>query len=528
MTCALVNFRKLHPPPKTACPFCTSCFDGRTRLLLNFHMDNILPDHCGNTCSHSCFQMTLWGGHPSAIKFMRQVGKDSDQYKDSILPPLHIAAFNGVMPLIAERHYDDILVRDHEGWNCLHCAVRGGKLSSIHFILRTVQERGIEVKNLMNRDKFGFTPLHVAIGCGMSSFDTEIIEFLISNFCDIDDMIQRNSNGHTPFMMAVELDKPNIVNVLSEYVGDPTQHSDYAEMDPLSCAIARGYEHVIRVLCKIDWPFDHRDRNGITPLHIACSCAPEYIVEDILKHIDNNKGQSEILSAKDLYGVTPLHLASARGSNALVSHLLSRIDIGGISVFDNDDNTPLHYACKEGYFYVAKTLIEHGADVNAIRGDGVTPLCEVCASQRKSVTLFNYLVKIPNTDVDLSTKGGRYHPLFCAAENGYVEFVTELIHMGSALNIETKPHNLTALHIASINGFTKCVEQLLASGAKVKRDKHGKTPRDRAKQKGHSEIASMMPRESSVRFPRILNTLTSLSLGKKEAEAPQSKTCAVM
>lgn len=45
-----------------------------------------------------------------------------------------------------------------------------------------------------------------------------------------------------------------------------------------------------------------------------------------------------------------------------------------IDVKDENGRTPLHLACMNKHFEIAKILIENGADVNVIDNEGKTPL----------------------------------------------------------------------------------------------------------------------------------------------------------
>ncbi|SRR5581483_2568884 len=68
----------------------------------------------------------------------------------------------------------------------------------------------------------------------------------------------------------------------------------------------------------------------------------------------------------------PLHDAVKRSDAEEAERLLlSGVNPGG---FDNFGQTPLHWAVFGGYFDCAELLLRHGADVNAVADDLMTPL----------------------------------------------------------------------------------------------------------------------------------------------------------
>ena len=70
---------------------------------------------------------------------------------------------------------------------------------------------------------------------------------------------------------------------------------------------------------------------------------------------------------------TPYLVVGARAAdNVVVSELLS--DGADANSFDNNRNTALIYAGRDGHLDMARTLLRNGADVNWIDGEGVTPL----------------------------------------------------------------------------------------------------------------------------------------------------------
>jgi ankyrin repeat protein len=104
---------------------------------------------------------------------------------------------------------------------------------------------------------------------------------------------------------------------------------------------------------------------------------------------------------------------------------------------DENGRTPLHAAAL-GRKEIAEFLIANGADVDARKRNGVTPL-------------------------------------HVAAARGHGEIVKLLISGGANVNARTNDGE-TALHKAAESGYTETAELLLSNGANVNAVYHGETP----------------------------------------------------
>jgi ankyrin len=90
---------------------------------------------------------------------------------------------------------------------------------------------------------------------------------------------------------------------------------------------------------------------------------------------------------------------------------------------------PLHYAVFNGDADSVELLLEHGADVNAIAGNGWTPLHIACASGREA--LVDLLLE-NGADVNAMTEAGD-SPLVLATRYGDADIVEDLLSHGASI-----------------------------------------------------------------------------------------------
>jgi len=202
------------------------------------------------------------------------------------------------------------------------------------------------------------------------------------------------------------------------------QHVDVntADMDgatPLHWAArvenAEAAEWLIRAGANVNAP----NRYGITPLALACINGNAAIIQILLQAgADPNSASPE--------GETALMTASRTGKVEAVNRLLGRS--AKVNVKENwKGQTALMWAAGEGHTYTAKSLVEHGADVQA------------------------------------RSKGG-FTPLLFAVRNAHIDTVRYLVTVGANVN-DTAPDGTSALAMAVINANYELAAFLLENGA---------------------------------------------------------------
>ena len=101
----------------------------------------------------------------------------------------------------------------------------------------------------------------------------------------------------------------------------------------------------------------------------------------------------------------------------MVKYLLESCDVSR-NAFDKNDQTALHFACIQGHYHVALTLVEYYAYVEVDTPSGLQPLH--LAAVWGHPTICKLLVD-NNASVDAMTNSEGLAPLHCAARTGHTE-----------------------------------------------------------------------------------------------------------
>ena len=124
--------------------------------------------------------------------------------------------------------------------------------------------------------------------------------------------------------------------------------------------------------------------------------------------------------------------------------------------------TLLHHAACDGSVQVVWTLIEKGANVNAVTSEGVTPLhlvAQPSARDDNALTIAKALVK-RGANVNAQTNAGQ-NPLFSAVFNSRAKLAEFLLAAGcDPRNTNHFPITTSVLHWAKKRGLTE-IERLL-------------------------------------------------------------------
>lgn len=145
---------------------------------------------------------------------------------------------------------------------------------------------------------------------------------------------------------------------------------------------------------------------------------------------------------------------------------------------------------------IAKTLIEHGIDVEQETSDRQTPLSH--AASRGSLEITELLIQTKKVALDSRDKDG-VSPLHYASREGHADCVRALLRAGANPNI-TENYGFTPLHEAAENGHAEVARALLEAGADrtrglekpFERYPQGATPLDLARLRGRKDVIHLL------------------------------------
>jgi ankyrin repeat protein len=206
----------------------------------------------------------------------------------------------------------------------------------------------------------------------------------------------------------------------------------------------RSLQHNLRTL--VDLP----DKFGWSSLFIASHRGSDKIVDMLLRHGADVNSQSKSTCS-------PSFNVRENGGSMITSLLRMNDPIQRGS--DSNLFSPLYVASAQGHFPVVKTLLYHGAKVDALDKHSFSPLYTACLHGHFDVAKI-LLQKGANMDAPYHSNRS---PLHGAAWYGHTKIVKLLLHYGSLID----PQNYrgsSCLHSACERGHVEIVKMLLEHG----------------------------------------------------------------
>ncbi|CAH0396015.1 unnamed protein product [Bemisia tabaci] len=325
------------------------------------------------------------------------------------------------------------------------------------------------------------TPLHVAK-------NISTIELLVEKGADIN---ATDKWGNTPLHFAHSLHRAKYLVLKGANVNAINKEGN----TPLHCVLN---VYCAKFLIKMGADVDAKNSKGYTPLHFAVNTSIAKILirngADFRARAENGKTVLHTVAEADV-----LFNSKYKGLPDLVNFFIQGgIDVNGV---DGGGNTPLHICCKTNNMIVASSLLENGADRNAINNCNLRPIeCGrgMSSSMLKSVEkLFSAIEENESTEeirrlicsiqtINVVKDDSKFTPLHCAVQlnrKKIVKFILEAnwpirIHEtfkkrnkfidGTLKKVKVNAlckDNWTPLHYASRGGDFTIVSWLLKSGA---------------------------------------------------------------
>ncbi|KAK3199518.1 hypothetical protein Dsin_022933 [Dipteronia sinensis] len=316
-------------------------------------------------------------------------------------------------------------------------------------------------------------------------------------------------------------------------------------MDPgLLKAIRQGNRDRIRRLAK-EKPefFTKRSPQGNTILHIAAKLGKYSVVDEIIDH------HPSLVNETNSKGETPVHTAAAAGNNYVFDMLIHRrkkvldgttkrtvtlpgtLTVEVMRMQDNEGNTPLHIAVRNGHFEVVRNILSKDSSLlQCLNQAGKSPLS--IAIDASLTTIAHYIIhkfkkySLDSTGTDLMKLLRTAILRNDSAKNGRLNLLKMLVNDYPDASEVFDHRQCNILHLAAEFGHAKMVSYLL-NLPEIKDfvnspDVDGNTPLHLAAMHFNSDVVYILSKNKKVNIRATNNELkTALEIVAHSSENPK-------
>jgi len=254
-----------------------------------------------------------------------------------------------------------------------------------------------------------------ALGAASFAGKLDTVKLLVDKSANIE---IKNKIGTTPLWLASGYGHTEVLDYLLSK-NAKTNEPNLAGDTPLIAACSKGHTAVIQKLVEAGAAADSVNKNGDTALSVAVYAndfnTSKLIVEALKDELE------KIVNFENVKEIGPLAVASSKGN---------------VEIID--------------------LLVQSGARINELDGEGNSPLA--IASKNKQSAAISALLKVPDIDLELRNNAG-VTALWIAAAEGFEEGVKLLIAAGARANT-VDLQGTSAFQIAVKNSHFKTAELL--------------------------------------------------------------------
>lgn len=359
--------------------------------------------------------------------------------------PLHIAAEKGnvdICRILVEKDPTNINAVNKEKQTPLHFAAMNGNARVCSFLA----EKGASVEA---RDVREYTPLHIAAKMGF----TECCNQLIESGSSVD---STDKNGNTPLhlVLSARKNKVNCLKVLCENKAKVSAKNNKGET-PLHIAQHAQNDMLMKLLSYEPDPFV-RDVKGKTILHWAAARSGNKNLETLLKRETwKTQNLDSFINTQDVDRHTALHIAIKNG-NEEACKILFRSGADG-NVTCDCHGTALHIAAEYGLHDICDLLSKY-VKVNSMNQDLETPLH--LAAKEGHVKCCQTLIS-RKASLVAEVKDSKNIPLHLAAKNGKAACCRVMMQSQPGLVNRKNAEEKSPLHYAVERRSLECCKELV-------------------------------------------------------------------
>ena len=389
----------------------------------------------------------------------------------------------------SQRRAVDILEEeDRDKWTALVCASRYGHRDVVQYIL------GLGVHPDSCISVHGNTALSLVCRyCNDEDIERfrETVTLLVNKGADVN---KKNKFGVSPLMRAAEAGDPVTVAVLLEH-GALIDDRQMYEQTALMHACEQGHLEVARILIRNGSDICARTQSGRTALLMAAFEGHTDVVRLLLDQAEEMGVRDRMVALSDELGRTALMKASMANAVEIVRLMISRnVPINGE---DNEQCTPLIFACHAGSLACAELLLRAGADLEHHTSQGNTALIVASISGKnrdpdepdRHLAIVELLLEY-GANIEAHDNLNRT-ALIAASRFGALPIVHLLLERGAMIDTEGEDHK-TALVYAYENGHLGVMRLLIEAGANVNIHTRNDSPLLWAASHAHLEMVRIL------------------------------------
>ncbi|ELK02373.1 Transient receptor potential cation channel subfamily A member 1 [Pteropus alecto] len=276
-----------------------------------------------------------------SVKFLLSKGANPNLQNSSMMAPLHLAVQGGhneVVKVLTEHSSTDTNLEGENGNTALLIACFQDNSEALQML-------GADINST---DSEGRSPLLLAT----ASASWNIVNLLLSKgaHVDIKDHLGRN-------FLHLTVQQPYGLNSLRpefmqmQHIKELVMDEDNDGCTPLHYACRQGVPISVNNLLNFNVSIHSKSKDKKSPLHFAASYGRINTCQRLLQDMSDTR----LLNEGDLHGMTPLHLAAKNGHDKVVQLLLKK---GALFVSDHNGWTALHHASLGGYTQTMKVILD--------------------------------------------------------------------------------------------------------------------------------------------------------------------------